>query len=124
MCLQSLWGKSAINAREKIERESFLASNAIKEPSATIVYRQGVLSFLFILFISEFYKPLVERVRGTNDVSCILRYSEISLEEVEKVCPACRGLCDCKSCLRSDNTIKVWSRVIIKIQTSATYFGV
>ncbi|AEE28388.1 JmjC domain protein JMJ24 [Arabidopsis thaliana] len=40
------------------------------------------------------------------------RYSEISLEEVEKVCPACRGLCDCKSCLRSDNTIKVRIREI------------
>ncbi|XP_020867299.1 lysine-specific demethylase JMJ25 isoform X1 [Arabidopsis lyrata subsp. lyrata] len=40
------------------------------------------------------------------------RYSEISLEEVEKVCPACRGLCDCKSCLRSDNTIKLRIREI------------
>ncbi|CAD5312167.1 unnamed protein product [Arabidopsis thaliana] len=45
--------------------------------------------------------------------NCIsARYSEISLEEVEKVCPACRGLCDCKSCLRSDNTIKVRIREI------------
>lgn len=47
MCLQSLWEKSAINAREKIEIESLLASNAIKEPSVTLVYRLGVLSFYF-----------------------------------------------------------------------------
>ncbi|XP_010489647.1 PREDICTED: lysine-specific demethylase JMJ25-like isoform X2 [Camelina sativa] len=45
--------------------------------------------------------------------TCIsTRYSEISLEEVTEVCPACRGLCDCKPCLRSDNTIKVQIREI------------
>ncbi|CAN8317513.1 unnamed protein product [Cochlearia groenlandica] len=41
MCLQSLWGKIAINAREKIEIQLFLASIAIKEPSAILVYRHS-----------------------------------------------------------------------------------
>ncbi|KAJ4866190.1 RING-type protein [Raphanus sativus] len=45
--------------------------------------------------------------RAFCDACISTQYSEISLEEVEKVCPACRGLCDCKHCLRSDNTIKV-----------------
>ncbi|CAH8357840.1 unnamed protein product [Eruca vesicaria subsp. sativa] len=45
--------------------------------------------------------------RAFCDICISTQYSEISLEEVEKVCPGCRGLCDCKHCLRSDNTIKV-----------------
>ncbi|CDY32148.1 BnaCnng06570D [Brassica napus] len=45
--------------------------------------------------------------RAFCDACISIQYSEIPLEEVEKVCPACRGLCDCKHCLRSDNTIKV-----------------
>ncbi|KAG2267670.1 hypothetical protein Bca52824_062225 [Brassica carinata] len=45
--------------------------------------------------------------RAFCDPCISIQYSEIPLEEVEKVCPACRGLCDCKHCLRSDNTIKV-----------------
>ncbi|CAN7134540.1 unnamed protein product [Brassica rapa subsp. narinosa] len=45
--------------------------------------------------------------RAFCDACITTQYSEIPLEEVEKVCPACRGLCDCKHCLRSDNTIKV-----------------
>jgi len=32
---------------------------------------------------------------------------EISLEEVEKFCHACRGLCECKTSVGSDDTIKV-----------------
>ncbi|KAF8110355.1 hypothetical protein N665_0085s0081 [Sinapis alba] len=45
--------------------------------------------------------------RAFCDTCISTQYAEISLEEVEKVCPACRGLCDCKHCLRSDNTVKV-----------------
>lgn len=36
------------------------------------------------------------------------RYSDIPLEEIEKVCPACRGTCNCKVCLRGDNMVKVF----------------
>ncbi|CAH2038511.1 unnamed protein product [Thlaspi arvense] len=50
--------------------------------------------------------------RAFCDTCISTQYSEISPEEVEKVCPACRGLCDCKLCLRSDNTIKVRIREI------------
>ncbi|XP_010528894.1 PREDICTED: lysine-specific demethylase JMJ25 [Tarenaya hassleriana] len=39
-------------------------------------------------------------------------YSEFSPGEIEKACPSCRGLCNCKSCLRSDNAIKVQIREI------------
>ncbi|EOA37568.1 hypothetical protein CARUB_v10011895mg [Capsella rubella] len=57
--------------------------------------------------------------RAFCDTCISTRYSEISLEEVEKVCPVCRGLCDCKPCMRSDNTIKVQIRdipVLDKVQ--------
>lgn len=35
------------------------------------------------------------------------RYSGIPMEEIQRMCPACRGTCNCKVCLRSDNAIKV-----------------
>ncbi|KAK9673111.1 hypothetical protein RND81_12G147100 [Saponaria officinalis] len=39
--------------------------------------------------------------------SCITTwYSNISLEEIQRICPACRGLCNCKVCSRLDNLIK------------------
>ncbi|KAJ4719424.1 lysine-specific demethylase JMJ25 [Melia azedarach] len=45
--------------------------------------------------------------------SCISTwYSDIPLEELEKLCPACRGSCNCKACLRADNMIKVRIREI------------
>eukprot|EP00257_Ricinus_communis_P024497 XP_025011911.1 lysine-specific demethylase JMJ25 isoform X1 [Ricinus communis] len=50
--------------------------------------------------------------RGFCD-SCISAwYLDISLEEIEKVCPACRGICNCKVCLRGDNMVKVRIREI------------
>uniref|UniRef100_A0A6N2LEG1 WRC domain-containing protein n=1 Tax=Salix viminalis TaxID=40686 RepID=A0A6N2LEG1_SALVM len=50
--------------------------------------------------------------RGFCD-SCISEwYSDIPSEEIEKVCPACRGICNCKGCLRGDNTVKVRIREI------------
>ncbi|KAJ7977956.1 lysine-specific demethylase JMJ25 [Quillaja saponaria] len=45
--------------------------------------------------------------------SCISTcYNDISLEELQRICPACRGSCNCKACLRSDNSIKVRIREI------------
>ncbi|XP_072997167.1 E3 ubiquitin-protein ligase JMJ24 isoform X2 [Typha latifolia] len=39
--------------------------------------------------------------------SCISRwYAEIPVDEVRQVCPACRGICNCRVCLRGDNLIK------------------
>ncbi|CAL1407407.1 unnamed protein product [Linum trigynum] len=50
--------------------------------------------------------------RGFCD-SCISAwYPDISIEEIEKVCPACRGICNCKVCLRGDNMVKVRIREI------------
>ncbi|KAL5219129.1 hypothetical protein ABZP36_019813 [Zizania latifolia] len=38
---------------------------------------------------------------------CISRwYSDIPMDDVRKVCPACRGICNCKVCLQGDNVIK------------------
>ncbi|KAG8097295.1 hypothetical protein GUJ93_ZPchr0013g35625 [Zizania palustris] len=38
---------------------------------------------------------------------CISRwYSDIPLDDVQKVCPACRGICNCKVCLQGDSVIK------------------
>ncbi|XP_027934401.1 lysine-specific demethylase JMJ25 isoform X2 [Vigna unguiculata] len=50
--------------------------------------------------------------RGYCD-SCISAwYSDISLDDIQRICPACRGICNCKTCLRSDNSIKVRIREI------------
>lgn len=50
--------------------------------------------------------------RGYCD-SCISTwYSDIPLEEIQKICPACHGTCNCKVCLRGDNLIKVRIREI------------
>ncbi|KAI5398548.1 hypothetical protein KIW84_064070 [Lathyrus oleraceus] len=50
--------------------------------------------------------------RGYCD-SCISTwYSNISLDEIQRLCPACRGICNCKICLRNDNSIKVRIREI------------
>uniref|UniRef100_A0ACD5WYD3 Uncharacterized protein n=1 Tax=Avena sativa TaxID=4498 RepID=A0ACD5WYD3_AVESA len=38
---------------------------------------------------------------------CIKRwYSDIAIDDIRKVCPACRGICNCKVCLQGDNLIK------------------
>lgn len=50
--------------------------------------------------------------RGFCDNCISAWYSDISLEEIEKVCPACRGICNCKVCLRGDNMVKVRIREI------------
>ncbi|XP_015939790.1 E3 ubiquitin-protein ligase JMJ24 [Arachis duranensis] len=45
--------------------------------------------------------------------SCISTwYSDISLDEIQRMCPACRGICNCRVCVRSDNSIKVRIREI------------
>ncbi|XP_057962843.1 E3 ubiquitin-protein ligase JMJ24 [Malania oleifera] len=45
--------------------------------------------------------------------SCISTwYSDIPLEEIQRICPACRGTCNCRVCLRGDNLIKVRIREI------------
>ncbi|RXI01831.1 hypothetical protein DVH24_015180 [Malus domestica] len=50
--------------------------------------------------------------RGYCD-SCILTwYSDIPLEDIQRSCPACRGTCNCKVCLRRDNLVKVRIREI------------
>ncbi|XP_020586989.1 lysine-specific demethylase JMJ25 [Phalaenopsis equestris] len=39
--------------------------------------------------------------------ACILKwYAEIPMEDIQKACPACRGICNCRVCLRGDNLIK------------------
>lgn len=45
--------------------------------------------------------------------SCISTwYPNIPLEEIQRVCPACRGCCNCKICSRGDNLIKARIREI------------
>ncbi|CAN0855224.1 E3 ubiquitin-protein ligase JMJ24 [Linum grandiflorum] len=50
--------------------------------------------------------------RGFCDNCISAWYTDIPWEEIEKVCPACRGLCNCKACLRGDNMVKVRIREI------------
>ncbi|KAJ8549614.1 hypothetical protein K7X08_033321 [Anisodus acutangulus] len=45
--------------------------------------------------------------------SCISTwYSDIPVEEIQRICPACRGSCNCKVCMRGDSLIKVRIREI------------
>ena len=37
----------------------------------------------------------------------IFRYPNIAIEEIREVCPACRGICNCRKCLHGENLIKV-----------------
>ncbi|KAL1567379.1 lysine-specific demethylase JMJ25-like [Salvia divinorum] len=39
-------------------------------------------------------------------------YAGISIQEIQKVCPACRGTCSCRVCMRGDNLIKARIREI------------
>ncbi|WCJ43122.1 Transcription factor jumonji (jmjC) domain-containing protein [Euphorbia peplus] len=50
--------------------------------------------------------------RGFCENCISARFPDISSEEIEKICPACRGLCNCKVCLRGDNMVKVRIREI------------
>lgn len=50
--------------------------------------------------------------RGYCDICISTWYSDMLLEEIRKVCPACRGSCSCKVCLRGDNLIKARIREI------------
>ncbi|XP_043720519.1 lysine-specific demethylase JMJ25-like isoform X1 [Telopea speciosissima] len=45
--------------------------------------------------------------RGYCDGCISKRYPKLSLEEIQRCCPACSGTCNCKVCLRGDNLIKV-----------------
>ncbi|KAF7805104.1 lysine-specific demethylase JMJ25 isoform X1 [Senna tora] len=50
--------------------------------------------------------------RGYCDSCIVTWYSDMSLDEIQRTCPACRGTCNCKVCLRNDNSIKVRIREI------------
>ncbi|KAI3890234.1 hypothetical protein MKX03_035170 [Papaver bracteatum] len=45
--------------------------------------------------------------RGYCDECASKWYPDIPLEEIQKACPACRGTCNCRVCLRGDNMMKV-----------------
>lgn len=49
------------------------------------------------------------------------RYPDISLEDIQRICPACRGTCNCKVCLRGDNLIKVLNIWIKRVFYSFHY---
>ncbi|CAA6654256.1 unnamed protein product [Spirodela intermedia] len=44
--------------------------------------------------------------RGYCDTCALRRYPNIPIEDIQQVCPACRGICNCRTCLRGDNLIK------------------
>ncbi|KAL3522218.1 hypothetical protein ACH5RR_015052 [Cinchona calisaya] len=50
--------------------------------------------------------------RGYCDICISTWYSDVPLEEIQRICPACRGSCSCKVCLRGDNLIKARIREI------------
>ncbi|EYU43402.1 hypothetical protein ABFS82_08G143200 [Erythranthe guttata] len=50
--------------------------------------------------------------RGYCENCISLWYSDIPVEEIQRVCPACRGICSCRVCMRGDNLIKARIREI------------
>ncbi|GAB4835812.1 hypothetical protein Ancab_000728 [Ancistrocladus abbreviatus] len=50
--------------------------------------------------------------RGYCGICISTWYSDIPLAEIQRVCPACRGICNCKVCSRGDNLIKARIREI------------
>ncbi|KAL5983831.1 hypothetical protein ACLOJK_017926 [Asimina triloba] len=56
--------------------------------------------------------PTCHQCRRT-DRHTVIRYPDISLEEIQRICPACRGICNCKMCLRGDNLIKERSHFLL-----------
>ncbi|KAK9056327.1 hypothetical protein SSX86_027417 [Deinandra increscens subsp. villosa] len=44
--------------------------------------------------------------RGYCEKCASTWYPDIPAEEIHRICPACRGCCNCKMCLRGDNMIK------------------
>lgn len=50
--------------------------------------------------------------RGYCDNCISTWYTNIPMEEIQRVCPACRGTCNCKVCSRVDNLIKAKIREI------------
>ncbi|KVH89577.1 JmjC domain-containing protein [Cynara cardunculus var. scolymus] len=44
--------------------------------------------------------------RGYCDECIATWYPDIPVEEIHRICPVCRGSCNCKMCLRGDNMIK------------------
>lgn len=83
------------------ETQSSGALDVIDEDTVIVVFVHGeveslgkdayVLSFMFILCI----------------YALSIRYSNIPFEDMQRSCPACRGTCNCKVCLRRDNLVKV-----------------
>ncbi|CAN4083997.1 unnamed protein product [Withania somnifera] len=45
-------------------------------------------------------------------IPVLQRYSDMPVEEIQRICPACRGSCNCKVCMRGDSLIKVRIREI------------
>ncbi|XP_068658747.1 E3 ubiquitin-protein ligase JMJ24-like [Aristolochia californica] len=50
--------------------------------------------------------------RGYCDGCISKRYPDISMEEIQRACPACRGACTCKACFHPDSLIKLRIREI------------
>lgn len=48
-------------------------------------------------------------------------YSDIPTREIQRICPACRGTCNCKVCMRGDNLVKVRIREI-PVRDKLEYF--
>ncbi|KAG9140563.1 hypothetical protein Leryth_016078 [Lithospermum erythrorhizon] len=47
------------------------------------------------------------QTRGYCETCISTWYSNIPFQQIQRVCPACRGNCTCKLCLRADNLIKI-----------------
>ncbi|VAH90829.1 unnamed protein product [Triticum turgidum subsp. durum] len=48
--------------------------------------------------------PLINAIGSRT--AAVSWYSDIAIDDIQKVCPACRGICNCKVCLQGDNVIK------------------
>lgn len=69
-------------------------------------FHNGMHQFLRFM-LNSLLSACMLCVELTSFILSHLRYADIPVEDIRKICPACRGICNCKVCLRGDNLIKV-----------------
>ncbi|XP_011023660.1 PREDICTED: lysine-specific demethylase JMJ25-like isoform X4 [Populus euphratica] len=79
------------------------AQMLLKTLVGKLVISAGGMTEIVLLGVSNVTREVFVIAVSQND---------IPLEEIEKVCPACRGICNCRGCLRGDNMVKVRIREI------------
>lgn len=90
-----------------METESYGASDVIGEDTVLTASLLGMFKVLLLPAQIQEKKPIFLLVSIMAMLDAFLRYSDIPTREIQRICPACRGTCNCKVCMRGDNLVKV-----------------